>query len=145
MRFWDTSALVPMLAEDPASDPVLAEFERDTQVVAWWATETECASAIARQEREGNLDQRAVTAAFVRLDALAAAWLEVHPTPAVRRAAIRLLRVHPLRAADALQLAAATVVAGGNTATLPFVTRDERLAEAARREGFAVIVPGAGG
>jgi predicted nucleic acid-binding protein len=46
--------------------------------------------------------------------------------------------VHPLRAADALQLAAAVVAAEGIPASLSIVTLDERLAAAARREGFVV-------
>lgn len=73
-----------------------------------------------------------------RLDSLAEAWNEVQPTAALRAAARRLLRVHSLRATDALQLAAAIIAAEGMPASLPIVTLDERLAIAARREGFAV-------
>ncbi len=142
MRFWDSSAIVPLLMDEPATRETLAEIERDPQVSAWWGTETECASAITRKEREGTLDGTAVTEAFHRLAAMTATWLEVQPSALLRRAAVRLLRVHPLHAADALQLAAATIVADGHPAKLAFVTRDLRLAEAARREGFAVIVPG---
>ena len=145
MRFWDSSAIVPLLMDEPATGETLAEIERDPQVSAWWGTETECASAVARKEREGTLDERAVTEAFRRLVAMSSAWQEVQPNASLRRAAIRLLRVHPLHSADALQLAAATILADGHPAKLEFVTRDVRLAEAARREGFAVIVPGGPG
>lgn len=48
------------------------------------------------------------------------------------------MRLHPLRAADALQLAAALVLSDFEPRTLPFVTLDDRLASAARREGFEV-------
>jgi predicted nucleic acid-binding protein len=65
----------------------------------------------------------------------------VQPVTAVRTTAIRLLRVHPLRAADALQLAAAIVAAEDHPATLQLVTLDERLAQAAEREGFEVVRP----
>lgn len=44
-----------------------------------------------------------------------------------------------LRAADALQLAAAIVAADFNAASMPFVTLDVRLAEAADREGFRMF------
>ncbi len=54
---------------------------------------------------------------------------------------MRLLRTHSLRAADALQLAAARAASEERPDTLPFVTLDERLALAAQREGFAVIQP----
>jgi hypothetical protein len=53
--------------------------------------------------------------------------------------ASRLLRVHPLRAADALQLAAALAAAKGDPSSLDVVCLDQRLSEAARREGFRVL------
>jgi uncharacterized protein len=78
-------------------------------------------------------------AAFGRLAQLTASWQEVEASDLVRETAVRLLRVHPLRAADGLQLAAAFVAAEGRPATLELVTLDDRLALAAQREGFAVI------
>jgi hypothetical protein len=57
---------------------------------------------------------------------------------------VRFLRVHPLRAADALQLAAAFMAAERRPASLQVVTLDERLADAARREGFALVEVSAG-
>jgi len=50
----------------------------------------------------------------------------------------RCLMVHPLRAADALQLGAALVACGDDPHGFEFVCVDERLNEAARREGFTV-------
>ena len=47
--------------------------------------------------------------------------------------------MHPLRAADALQLAAAFLAAERRPASLELVTLDDRVAAAARKEGFAVI------
>jgi uncharacterized protein len=52
--------------------------------------------------------------------------------------AVRFLRVHPVRAADALQLAAAFVAAERRPASLEVITFDDRLAVAARKEGFVV-------
>jgi hypothetical protein len=57
----------------------------------------------------------------------------------VRRTAERLLRTHPLRAADALQLAAALIAADHDPTSLAIVCLDERLRVAARREGFIVL------
>ena len=68
-------------------------------------------------------------------------WAEIAPSARLRQTAERLLRVHPLRAADALQLAAAIVAADGDPETMAFMTLDERLALAARREGFPVVEP----
>lgn len=143
MRFWDASAIVPLLLRQAATDPIAAELDRDDRILAWWATEVECASAIARHEREGQVTPEAASLALARLAGLAATWQEVTPSQRVRQAAQRLLRVHPLRAADALQLAAAVVTADGEPGSMPFVTLDDRLAVAAQREGFPVVMPGA--
>ena len=105
----------------------------------WWGTEVECASAVARLERDGALDEPAASLAFDRLRQLAAGWHQVDPGDAVREVAVRFLCVHPLRAADALQLAAAFVSAEGRPASLKLVTLDDHLAAAARKEGFALV------
>jgi predicted nucleic acid-binding protein len=141
VRFWDSSAVVPLLVVESSSVAMMREYELDPEVVAWWATEAECVSALARLEREGSLTAPSIVAGIRRLDALAAAWREVQPVMTVRTTAIRLLRVHPLRTADALQLGAAIVAAEDHPASLPFVTLDERLGQAAEREGFAVVRP----
>jgi predicted nucleic acid-binding protein len=107
-------------------------------MLVWWGTHVECASAIARLERDDALDESAVTQAFERLKQLAAGWHEVDPSDSVREAAVRFLRVHPLRAADALQLAAAFVAAERRPASLEVITLDDRLAAVARKEGFAL-------
>lgn len=138
MRFWDSSALVPLLAEEESTAAALARLRQDPQVAVWWGTPVECASAIARLERDGAPPERVVEA-FARLDDIARAWTEVEPHDEVRDVARRLLRVHPLRAADALQLAAAYVIAERRPATLEVVTLDERLRLAAMKEGFVTL------
>ena len=138
MRFWDSSAIVPLLLDEERSRSVSAEYRRDPEMVAWWGTSIECVSAIARRERDGLNDGRTTSAAIERLDLLAAAWLEMQPSAPIRRTAIRLIRVHPLRAGDALQLAAALTAGEGDPSSLPFVTLDDRLAQAAAREGFPI-------
>lgn len=138
VRFWDTSALVPLIVDEPATRASEALLGRDPEVATWWGAPVECVSAIARLERDGALQPDMVVAAMDRLDALAATWQEIQPTAVVRIAAIRLLRLHALRAADALQLAAAGVFAEGHPEASVLVTRDERLAGAASRQGFRV-------
>jgi len=128
-----------MIVAEPATRGVQRLAESDPAMLVWWGTEVECASAIARLEREGLLAELAVTQALDRLKRLAAGWHEVDPGDALREAAVRFLRVHPLRAADALQLAAAFIAAERRPSSLELVTLDDRLAAAARREGFAVI------
>lgn len=139
MRFWDASAVVPLLVEEPASRALRKRLAEDADVAIWWGTPVECASALARREREKAMTRAEVTRAEERLRRLADGWLEVLPTDPVRSTAARLLRVHPLRAADALQLAAAVVAAEHEPASMEIVALDDRLAEAAEREGFRVL------
>lgn len=138
MRFWDSSALVPLCVEEPATDGALALFREDPQVAVWWMTSVECASALARLEREGALASDDAAEAFLRLDRLAASWFEVEPHDEIREVARRLLRVHPLRAADALQLAAAYIVSERRPRTLDVVTLDDRVRQAGLKEGFVL-------
>jgi len=141
MKFWDASAIVPLLVAEATTKGVQAIAEQDSTMLVWSATEVECASAIARLERDGALDDVAGAEAFDRLRHLASGWHEVEPSDAVREAAVRFLRVHPLRAADALQLAAAFVAAERRPSSIEVVTLDDRLAAAARKEGFALAIP----
>jgi len=136
MKFWDSSALVPLLAAEPSTAAVQVSYARDAEPVVWWGTPVECASAIARLERDRALDASNAAVAFSRLDALSRSWMQVEPSDEIREIARRFLRVHPLRAADALQLAAAFVAAERRPPTLAFVTLDERLRDAAGKEGF---------
>jgi predicted nucleic acid-binding protein len=139
MRFWDTSALLPLLVDEPARERLLGLLEEDSEVLAWWGTPVEITSAVARREREGLLTADEVAAALAGARVLADGWHEIVPSDAVRRTAERLLRTHPLCAADALQLAAALIAADHDPASLELVCVDERLKIAARREGFTVL------
>lgn len=141
MRFWDTSAIVPLLVEEAMTEPTVRELESDPEQTVWWATRVECVSALARLERDGNLDPAGMTDATSGLTTLADAWDEVQPGERVRQVATRLLRVHDLGSIDALQLAAAIVASDGDPGALAFVTLDRRLARAAGREGYPVVVP----
>ena len=137
MRFWDTSGLVPLLLEQAATPRVRDLFEADPEVVAWWGTPVEIVSAAARLRRDGVLTVANEDRVLELMRALQNGWIEVAPSEEVRQQAQRLLRVHPLRAADAFQLAAALVWAGPSSgATL--VTFDERLALTARLEAFTI-------
>lgn len=138
MKFWDSSAIVPLCVEETATDRALALVNEDPEVAIWWATPVECASAVARLEREAALTPAEAAEAFHRLDLLARSWFEIEPHDELREVARRLLRVHPLRAAGALQLAAAYLAAERRPPTLEVVTLDERLRQAALKEGFRV-------
>jgi predicted nucleic acid-binding protein len=138
VRFWDTSAIAPLLVQEPRTARVRELLEWDAELAVWWATPVECWSLLARRAREGGFPAGSEDEAANRLDLLRAAWYEVLPSEAVRMRARRLLRLHPLRAADALQLAAAQVWAADDEAA-EFVAADARLCDAARLEGLVVI------
>ena len=139
MRYWDSSALIPLIVEQASSTALRRVARDDPAVVTWWATPVECASALGRLARDDLLTPKATAAAMSRLRSATAMWTELAPSPDVKEQAIRLTRVHPLRAADALQLAAAIVAASFQPRTLEFVTLDARQARAAEAEGFLVV------
>ena len=143
MKFWDASAIVPLLVAESMTRSVQTLARRDPDMLAWWGSRVECASALARLERDALLDRKDAALAFDRLKQLADAWHEIEPSEILRENALRFLRVHPLRVADALQLAAAFVAAERRPSSLEVVTLDGRLADAARKEGFELIEPAA--
>lgn len=138
MRFWDASAVVPLLVSEPHSRRLDELFARGSLVV-WWGTAVEVAAALARRDRSGELAPAESAESFALLDFLMGAWREVPPLRAVRQAAQRLVKVHPLRASDSLQLAAALAAAGGEPSSVEFVCLDERLRQAAAREGLRLL------
>ena len=139
MRYWDSSAIIPLLVADSASLRVREIHVADPAIATWWGTPIECVSALARLERDGVLTLAGLGSSITRIRHAIASWTEVLPSADVREQAIRLLRVHKLRAADAIQLAAAIVAADFQPGRLEFVTLDRNQGTAADKEGFRVI------
>lgn len=139
MTFWDTSALVTLGVDEPHGRLALRILETDDRMVVWWGTSIEYVSALSRRERDGSLTVDEVEQQLVRLHDLSQVWYEVQPAQRIKASAQRLLRVHPLRAADSLQLAAALAVADEDPSTVGFVCFDTRLNRAASREGFRIL------
>lgn len=139
MRFWDSSAIVPLCIDEARTAELRALAIEDAGIAVWWLTRTECLSAVSRRLREGELAVTDEHAARTVLRALEHAWSEVQPTDRVRNAADRMLVVHELRTADALQLAAALDWCDGRTDGAAVVCLDRRLRLAAHREGFLVL------
>jgi predicted nucleic acid-binding protein len=128
-----------LLIAEESTRRLQALAAKDSAMLVWWASAVECISALARLERDGALNPAAMTLALQRLHKLSAGWHEIDPSDEIRETAARFLRVHALRAADALQLAAAFAAAERRPASLEIVTLDERLTNAARKEGFVVL------
>jgi predicted nucleic acid-binding protein len=108
-------------------------------MVLWWTTPTECAAALARIDAEDHVEKAALDKGKRILQFFLSSATEVHPTMDVRLSAEHLLSKHPLRAADALQLAAALSWRDSHTAGASFVCLDGRLRQAAGLEGFRVL------
>jgi predicted nucleic acid-binding protein len=138
--FWDSSALNPLFANEPAS-PSARALSGQFSPVVWWATSVEINSAIARLHRTGRMDDRAKAAALDRFQAMRRDWYEVFPSDAVRDRAESLLHTYPLRAADSLQLAAALVWCRNRPKGRTFISADKRLCDAATHAGFTVLNP----
>jgi len=138
MKFWDSSAIIPLCLKEKPSETLKGLMKGDEDVVVWWATRIECLSALSRRQREGVIPSADELKARAVLSALAEAWSEIQPTEMVRLRAERLLSIHPLRAADALQLAAALVWAQETPRGFEFVCLDQNLREAALKEGFSI-------
>ena len=139
MIFWDSSAIVPLCVNEPATSTVKSILAEDPVTVVWWTTRTECISALVRQTREGGLTSVGEKQARDVLETLASTWIEIQPTARLRAIAERLLAVHSLRAADAFQLAAALQWCRGHTTDMSLVCFDTRLRSAAYKEGFTIF------
>jgi predicted nucleic acid-binding protein len=139
VRYWDASALVPLLVSEAQTEPMRAILAEDTRIATWVWTSVEITSAIERRARSGNLDRAQRRAALRGLGQFAATWDEVSDALAVRQLATPLLARHALRAADAAQLASAILLSREIGSNITFVCLDARLADAAEREGLSLV------
>ncbi len=141
MKFWDSSAIVPLVVDEPRTSSCRRVLRDDPGQVVWYFTEIEVISALTRLERRGALEADARQQAERELAKFMSKWTEIDTIEPVRGEAARILRVHPLRAADALQLAAARVACDGKPRRRGFVTLDDALFVAAEKEGFDALRP----
>jgi hypothetical protein len=139
MRYWDSSALAALHVEQAATPPIRDLYQRDPVILTWVLSEVEVRSGVARLTRTGDLGRQETQTVLLRIDSF---WEEVHEiamVEAVKVRAKRLLGVHVLRAADALQLGAALAGAYDSPLGWEFVCLDQQLGMAAQREGFSVV------
>ena len=137
LAFWDASALVSLCVRDQSS-PRAKKLWRDADAVVWWATAVEGRGALVRLHREGALSDSAFQVSCEHLSTLLSSAKEILPSANVRESAFQQLERFPLRAADALQLAAALVWCGDHPRGRWFVCADRRLGAAAAAAGFEV-------
>lgn len=138
MKFWDSSAIIPLCLEELHSEMIRSLASDDRELAFWWGAPIECCSSFARLRREGVISAEGEQTARRLVDQLTNYGAEISASEEVRLTARRLFLRHSLRAADALQLAAALVWAVNSPDDLGFVCLDRRLRDAARAEGFTV-------
>ena len=139
MRYWDSSALIAIAIDEKATKSVRDLSREDPELLVWILSEVEITSALWRRRRSNELTEAIRAEAQRQMDVTISNAVVVADVPVVVRRARRLLAAHTLRAADAMQLAAALLACEDDPARLPLVTIDDRLAEAATREGFMVL------
>lgn len=139
MRYWDASALVPLIVSEPNTALAHSWLEEHSVILTWAWSRVEIVSAVERRTRDGDLSRQQRRDILRRLDTFSTTWNEVSEMPAVRSLANLVLARNSLRAADAAQLGAALHVQQQLDASLPFVSLDRRLAEAAELEGLPII------
>jgi len=138
MRFWDSSAIVPLLVLEEETEECIRAFRSDQEVMVWTMSKIEVCSALCRRFHEGSLKENDFDSARKRMNEFFDVAFEIISVAKVKDRALRLLQVHKLSAVDALQLAAALVSTQEDTLKLQIMSFDERLSQAAKREGFIV-------
>lgn len=141
MKFWDSSAIVPLVVNEEETDYCLKTLSHDQEMLIWCLSRLEVMSALCRQVRDKTLSDTEFQKAKTRMNDLIERAYEVKAIEKVKQRALRLLEVHPLRAADACQLASALVASQEDPGRLTIVCFDQRLKKAAIKEGF-VVNPG---
>ncbi|MGH7151343.1 MAG: type II toxin-antitoxin system VapC family toxin, partial [Planctomycetota bacterium] len=144
MRFWDSSAVLAVVLSEPGPLSLAPFLDGEAAGALWRLTSVEVRSALSRRVRERALEPGAAERIWSRFLRLRTEFLVVDQIHAVAERAESLLVGHALRAADALQLAAALLVREAAEVSLEFVTLDRRLAKAAAAEGFVVLPPPTG-
>lgn len=142
MRFWDTSALVPLVVRESTSPTIERLLLEDERIVVWWSSRVALEGALARRFRSGNLAEPDLTQARDDLSDLLDGSVEIAPTVEIRRRAVELLYRHELRAADALQLASALTWADENPVGADLICLETRFRSAAAAAGFTVLPAG---
>lgn len=133
--YWDTSALIPLCLSQSMTHRAIALYKR-YELIVWWATPVEIASALARLVRMQQINSDDCAKASGLADRLAESWSVVQPSDSVRTRAVQLVRRYELRAADSLQLAAALEWCEDVPQGRIFLTGDQKLREAALLVGF---------
>lgn len=135
--YFDTSAFIPLIIDEPNSDSCDRLWNEATRIVSVRLLYVEARAALARAHRLGRLSQRALASAVALLDDLSAQVDHVEVTERLVRMAGTLAEEQQLRGCDAVHLTAAQAVADQDTI---FASGDQQLIAAATRVGLSVAL-----
>ena len=140
MRFWDASAIVPLLVFENSSGLLQSHYAENPALLVWCLTPTELLSCPLSEEprrrsRWISTGHRA-TAARVTAGRLG---LKSRISTGSVSVPSGFSQSIPLKAADSLQLAAALIAIEDRPRGFGFLTLDGTLAEAAQKEGFRCV------
>jgi predicted nucleic acid-binding protein len=137
MRYFDTSALAKRYVRERGSSKVRRLLSSDIAATSR-LSQVEIVSALMRRSREGALSEARRETVLSALDVDLSAMLVVEVSSAIVARANGLLRAHPLRAGDAIQLASCLHLRDELQEDVTLVAFDDRLALAARKERIAL-------
>jgi len=137
--FWDTSGIIPLCCQQPQSARARQALRAHSEIIVWWATPVEAISAFCRLHRQGLFSTPQLKQSEAAIEYLRQRWHEIQPLIELQQEAERILHLHALRAADALQLAAALIWCHQRPRGHHFISADSHLLRAADRESFAIL------
>lgn len=132
--YFDTSALVPLLIDEPGTDSAGAAWDQAENVISVRLIYAEARAALARAERGGRITSADHDRAALGLDELVEQVEFVELDDALVRVAGDLAREHALRGYDAVHLASALLIGDPDVV---LVAGDGALLTAAGAEGLA--------
>jgi predicted nucleic acid-binding protein len=124
VKFWDTSALVPLVTQEDKSSVAQDLLEADRNVAVSFITPVELTSTLWRRGRRWH-DQASFRRSLFKAAELESNWTLVDDVEPIIKLARRLITEHVLRSGDAIQLAAALFLVDGHPEDLPFVSHDK--------------------
>jgi uncharacterized protein len=133
IAYFDTSAIVPLLVEEPGSQPAASLWVEADRVVSVRLVYAEARAAVAQAQRLGRLTPRQVREVVGEFATLYDELDLVDVDDALVRSAGDLAQAHALRGYDAVHLAAAVEL---HDPDLILVAGDSALIDAGALEGL---------
>jgi len=144
LLFLETSALAKRYIIEEGTPHVLELFESEDRLAVSRLALVEVTSAVVRRAKAGDISGDDLVSLLQTLeDDFRTRFSVIELAAATITRSVDLVRAYALRAADAIQLGCALMAAGGSphSSNFLFVSSDEELNAAARKEGFTILDP----